>query len=298
MKDKFSSTPSSSPLRSTGSAAEINAGDSRRSATISCERCCLFTSRELAASSISFVAAGDNAGGADAAASFAHAVIACDVTAAPSGCVSTTPQRTSWSSPGDLPLRVPYSPTTHRMTSKRTFGSFGVCKSFRYEFTALLLSVSSAPTSPLPSPMSRIKLCATVGFTTSPPIANIAFIVSMNHCVVGAYRSASSPILAAVLSLTCLSVLVFRNSIIFSTTTSTLCDFVILYSRSNVLPRMLSSASSKQSTTVIWCSAAYFGLMFTIHDSESKPTYFRLWLLDAMNRLTAAAQCSRSTGEG
>ena len=96
----------------------------------------------------------------------------------------------------------------------------------------------------------------------------------------------------------CASVAASRNSTIFSTITSTLCDFVMRYSRSMVFFLRLSSGSVRQSTTAIWCSFAYFGLMLTTRESASRPTYLMLLFLDCTNRLTTLAQCSNKTDEG
>ena len=78
----------------------------------------------------------------------------------------------------------------------------------------------------------------------------------MNHCVLGAYLSASSPMRVAVSSRKWWSVASLRKSIIFSTMTSTLFDLVMRYRRSSVFFLRLSSGSVRQSTTAIWCSVA------------------------------------------
>ena len=122
--------------------------------------------------------------------------------------------------------------------------------------------------------------------------------MSMNHCVLGAYLSASSLMRLAVSSRRWWSVASLKKSIIFSTMTSTLLDLVMRYSKSSVFFRRLSSGSVRQSTTAIWCSVAYFGLMFTMQDSASSPAYLRLLLEDLTNLDTTPAQCSSSTGDG
>ena len=129
-------------------------------------------------------------------------------------------------------------------------------------------------------------------------MANTSFMVAMNHAVLGAYRSASVPILVTVSSRRCASCASARNASIFSTITSTLCALVIAYIRSRVFFRRLSSGSVRQSTTAIWCSAAYRGWMLTMPESESRPTYFRLLDGDERNRLTAAAQRSSNAALG
>mmetsp|Transcript_5320 Transcript_5320/g.21466 ORF Transcript_5320/g.21466 Transcript_5320/m.21466 type:complete len:304 (-) Transcript_5320:1023-1934(-) len=297
------STSTSSPTASRGNAAATTLASSRIKWTISCARWLLSTSSELRLRSTRRDAFSDKPGAPPlavaCAASLAHAVIVCAASARASGCVSAASHSMSITSRFDFPVNSPpYSPSVQTITSSRAFGSFGFRSSSAYARAASARSDASASSSPLPSPMSRIRLFIARGLTTSPPMANTSFMVLMNHFVEGAYRSASVPILVTVSSRRCASCASARNASIFSTITSTLWLLVIAYIRSRVFLRRLSSGSVRQSTTAIWCSAACAGLTFTMPDSDSRPTYFRLLDGDETNRLTAAAQCSSNAALG
>mmetsp|Transcript_7498 Transcript_7498/g.19571 ORF Transcript_7498/g.19571 Transcript_7498/m.19571 type:complete len:207 (-) Transcript_7498:1215-1835(-) len=141
----------------------------------------------------------------------------------------------------------------------------------------------ATPSSLAHAAMTRSHSCTG---TSSPPSSSSSRIFSTYQPTLGACLSARFAISVRILeriSFASMPLRWFKSvryALIFSTTTSTFCCVVIAASRSNVLRRIVSSLSSRQSTTAIWCSCAYDGFTRVMCMSESMPTYLRLRCLE------------------
>ena len=71
-----------------------------------------------------------------------------------------------------------------------------------------------------------------------------------------------------------------------------------MYSSVSVLRLSVSSGSSRQSITAIWCSVAYCALILTIRPSASIPMYLRLCPDERKKRAVIIAQLSSSRAFG
>mmetsp|Transcript_39320 Transcript_39320/g.111488 ORF Transcript_39320/g.111488 Transcript_39320/m.111488 type:complete len:208 (-) Transcript_39320:1010-1633(-) len=191
--------------------------------------------------------------------------------------------------------RRAYSPRTQAITCTRMSGKLGFSSNFKYVLTAKARnSMSFWSSSPVPSATKRIKLKAVSAGTKSPPNSNTVFIVFTYHSLSGAKRSAKEVMRCTSSRRRCWSTLVRMWKVSLSTTTVAFCGFVMRKRRSKVLRFRVSSVSSRQSTTTIWCSAAYEGLTCTICASPVTPKYFRLWLSLEMNlEMLEAASSNR-----
>mmetsp|Transcript_10006 Transcript_10006/g.29691 ORF Transcript_10006/g.29691 Transcript_10006/m.29691 type:complete len:250 (+) Transcript_10006:416-1165(+) len=192
-----------------------------------------------------------------------------------------------------------YSPSTQAMTCTRMSDSVGFSSSLRYVLTANARnSLSFCSSSPVPSATRRMRLYAVSDGTKSPPNSKTVFMVLTYHSLSGAYRSAIEVTFCTRSRLRCASTLVRMWNVSLSQTTVAFAGFVMRNSRSNVLRLRVSSGSSKQSTTTIWCSDAYDGLTWTIWAKPVTPKYFKLWLSLEMNREMFEAASSMSEWSG
>mmetsp|Transcript_9631 Transcript_9631/g.18880 ORF Transcript_9631/g.18880 Transcript_9631/m.18880 type:complete len:247 (-) Transcript_9631:974-1714(-) len=172
----------------------------------------------------------------------------------------------------------PYSPRTHAMTLRSTSGTFGFVIRSTYVSTAKTRILFGSVTSTSSLEMSVIRLCAISGRTRSPPSSNTVVIVSMYHLLSGANFSAIW-VMRETNSERKKGSTVWRRKVMsFCMMTRTFWGLVMLYSRSRVLRRSVSSGSSRQSITVSWCFTACLASICTIPASALIPRYLRLWL--------------------
>mmetsp|Transcript_32098 Transcript_32098/g.74107 ORF Transcript_32098/g.74107 Transcript_32098/m.74107 type:complete len:233 (+) Transcript_32098:582-1280(+) len=158
-----------------------------------------------------------------------------------------------------LAIRYPYSPSTHAIIWMTIEGMTDVsCSDSSTSLKTILARcstesirscMSSSSSSPLPSAIRVMRLCATSFCTRSPASSNTRVIVRTYQPLSGAKRSEEVVIRETRSDLRNSSVVPSSTLISLATMNSTLTGLIIRYRRSNVLRRRVSSGSSRHSIT-------------------------------------------------